>query len=99
MIVSVDVENTSDVAPDEGVQVYTHQQTGTSVRPVRELKGFKRVSLASHPKRSLQFTLSETELTYWSSATGSWVEDASQFDVWAGDDATATLHGIFSVLP
>lgn len=99
VIVSVDVENTSDVAADEVVQVYTHQQTGTSTRPVRELKGFQRVSLAPHQKKSLQFTLSETELTYWSTATGSWVEDASQFDVWAGDDATATLHGIFSVLP
>jgi len=99
LIVSVDVENSSDIAGDEVVQLYTHQQTGTSSRPVRELKGFQRIQLEPHQKRSVQFSLGNQERTYWSSATKSWVSDASQFDVWAGDDANASLHGTFSVLP
>lgn len=97
--VSVDVENTSGVAGDEVVQLYMHQQYGTSSRPVRELKGFSRVSLSPHEKKTIHFALGKDERIYWSSATRSWVEDASQFDLWAGGDSTATLHGAFAVLP
>ncbi len=97
--VSVDVENTSDLAADEVVQLYLHQQYGTSSRPVRELKGFKRVPLAPHEKKTVQFVLSKEDRTYWSSATRSWIEDPSQFDVWVGEDSAAKLHEAFSVLP
>ncbi|MGO9337841.1 MAG: beta-glucosidase BglX [Terracidiphilus sp.] len=97
--VSVDVENTSDVAADEVVQLYVHQQYGTSSRPVRELKGFKRVSLSPHEKKSVQFTLTKADRTYWSSATRSWIEDVSRFDVWVGGDSSTTLHGSFDVRP
>ena len=97
--VSVDVENTSEIAADEVVQLYLHQQYGTSSRPVRELKGFQRVSMAPHEKKTLRFTLSKEDRTYWSSATRSWIEDSSLFDVWAGGGSLATLHGSFSVTP
>ena len=97
--VSVDVENTSEAAADEVVQLYIHQQYGTSSRPVRELKGFRRVLLSPHEKKSVHFTLTKNDREYWSSATKSWVVDASQFDVWVGGDSTASLHGAFSVLP
>ncbi len=97
--VSVDVENTSDVAADEVTQLYIHQQHGTSSRPVRELKGYRRISLAPHEKKTIQFRLDKQERTYWSSAIRSWVEDASQFDVWVGGDSTGTLHETFEVVP
>ena len=95
--VSVDVENTSDSSGDEVVQLYMHQQYGTSSRPVRELKGFNRISLAPHQKQTVQFTINKQDLTYWSSATRSCVEDASKFDIWVGADSTAKLHETFSV--
>jgi beta-glucosidase len=79
------------------VQLYIHQKYGTSSRPVRELKGFERVSLAPHERKTIEFTLTPRDLTYWSSATHSWVEDAAPFDVWAGGDSTATIHSNFAV--
>jgi len=94
---SVDVENTGDLAAEEVVQLYIHQKYGTSSRPVRELKGFERVSLAPHERKTIEFTLTPRDLTYWSSATHSWVEDAAPFDVWAGGDSTATIHSNFAV--
>ena len=97
--VAVNVENTSDVPGDEVVQLYVHQQYGTSSRPVRELKGFNRVSLAAHGKETVRFTLAADDLTYWSSATKSWIEDASTFDVWAGGNSSADLHGSLIVVP
>jgi len=96
--VAVDVENTSDVSGDEVVQLYIHQQYGSSSRPVRELKGFRRVSLHAHEKETVKLLLTKDELTYWSSATKTWIQDASIFDVWAGGDSTAALHDTFAVV-
>jgi len=97
--VSVDVENTSDVPGDQVVQLYIHQQFGTSSRPVRELKGFRRVPLSPHERMTVRFSLSKEDRAYWSAATKSWVNDVSQFDVWVGGDSTATLHETFATIP
>ena len=97
--VSVDVENTGGVAGDEVAQLYIHQQSGSTSRPVRELKGFERVALASHEKKTIHFSLGNDELTYWSTATKSWVEEPAAFDVWAGGDSTAQLHANFTIAP
>jgi beta-glucosidase len=97
--VSVDVENTSDVPGDQVVQLYLHQQFGTSSRPVRELKGFRRVPLSPHQKKTVQFTLTKEDRAYWSSATMSWINDVSSFDVWVGGDSTASLHDDFATAP
>ena len=97
--VSAQVENSSDVAGDEVVQLYLHQQYGSSSRPVRELKGFRRVSLKPHETQTVEFNLSKDDLTYWSSAMRSPVQDTSDFEVWVGGDSDADLKGSFSVRP
>ena len=51
--VSVEVTNTGDREADEVVQLYLHQRHGTASRPVRELKGFQRVTLAAGESRTL----------------------------------------------
>ena len=95
--VKVSVTNTGKVSADEVVQLYLHQQYGTSSRPVRELKGFQKVALAPQEKRQLTFTISSAERTYWSSVTRNWTEDPSVFDVWVGEDSDASLHSTFQV--
>jgi beta-glucosidase len=96
--VAVDVENTSDVSGDQVVQLYILQQYGSSSRPVRELKGFRRISLRGHEKETVKLVLTKDDLTYWSSATRSWIQDAAVFDVWAGGDSAAALHASFAVV-
>jgi beta-glucosidase len=95
--VSVDVQNTGSVPGDEVVQVYIHQQSGSASRPVRQLKGFEKVSLAPGEKKTLHFTLGKDELTYWSPSEKTWVLEPAVFDVWAGDDSTASLHASLEV--
>jgi beta-glucosidase len=97
--VNVDVENTGAIAADEVAQLYIHQQYGSTSRPVRELKGFQRISLAPHEKKTVHFFLGNDELTYWSTAKRAWVEEPSTFDIWVGGDSTATLHANFNVVP
>lgn len=97
MDVSVDVENTGASTADEVAQLYIHQQYGSTSRPVRELKGFQRFTLAAHEKKTVHFSIGKEELTYWSTAKKTWVEEASKFDVWVGGNSNATLHGDFVV--
>lgn len=99
MDVTADVENTGTVAGDEVVQLYVHQRAGSASRPIRELKGFERVTLQPGQQKTIHFSLGKKELTYWSSGTRSWVEEPEEFDVWVGNDSTAKLHSSFHVVP
>jgi beta-glucosidase len=95
--VSVDVTNTSDREADEVVQLYIHQRHGSASRPVRELKGFRRITVAAGGSTTVEFTVGPDERRYWSAAARDWVADASTFDVWVGGDSTATLAATFEV--
>jgi beta-glucosidase len=97
--VSVEVANTGAAAGDEVVQLYVHQRAGSDSRPVRELKGFRRIGLKPGETQTVAFSLGPDELRYWSTSQGKWVQDAAAFDVWVGSDSTATLHANLEVLP
>ena len=94
---TVTVANTGKVAADEVVQLYLHQRYGSASRPVRELKGFRRVSLQPGQKQDVSFSVGHDERNYWSAAKKGWVVEPSDFDVWVGDSSLATLHDSFSV--
>ena len=96
--VSVDVTNAGPIAADEVVQLYLHQRHGATSRPVRELKAFRRVTVAPRQTQTVRFTLDSASRRYWDSESRSWVEDASNFDLWAGEDSTAPLHTTFAVV-
>ncbi|MFD1611480.1 beta-glucosidase BglX [Sphingomonas tabacisoli] len=95
--VSVDLTNTGKVTADEVAQLYIHQRSGTAARPVRELKGFQRVTLKPGEMRTLRFRLGPNELRYWNAAARGWVIDASTFDVAVGGDSTSPFIASFEV--
>jgi len=95
--VTVDAKNSGKRSGAEVVQLYIHQKSGGASRPVRELKGFEKVALAPGETKTLRFQLSPNELRYWNSTSRGWVEDASDFDLWAGSDSRASLHANFKV--
>jgi beta-glucosidase len=97
--VSVDVTNDGARQADAVAQVYIHQRAGSASRPVRELKGFERVTLSPGAQKSVHFTLGPKELQFWSPAERRWVVEPEQFDVWAGEDSAATLHAEFRLTP
>ena len=97
MPVSIDLKNTGTRTADDVAQLYIHQRYGTAARPVRELKGFERVTLAPGETRTVRFMLKPEDLAYWASATRSFVQDQTTFDVFVGDDSTAPLTGRFDV--
>jgi len=96
--VTVDVKNTGPRSGDEVVQLYIHQQAGGASRPIRELKGFERVTLAAGETKTVHLKLGPNELRYWNAAARDWVQDAENFDVWVGGDSSASLHSTFRVM-
>ena len=90
--VSVDVTNTGKVPGDAVAQVYIHQRAGSASRPVRQLKGFRRITLGPGEKQTLKFPLGNDELSFWSPQTKVWAVEPGTFDVWVGEDSTANLH-------
>ncbi len=98
LTVRVDVSNTGPLAGDEVAQLYIHQRWGSDSRPMRELKGFERITLQPGETKTVSFRLGPDELSYWSTNAGRWVQDAAAFDLWVGADSLATLHAEFEVI-
>jgi beta-glucosidase len=99
MTVSIDVQNTGKVTGDQVVQLYTHQRSGSSSRPVRELKGFRRITLKPGERKMVELKLDTNELGFWSPQTHKWSIEPGTFDLWMGTDSTANEHTTFEVLP
>jgi beta-glucosidase len=97
MVVTVDLTNTGPVASDEIAQLYIHRRFGSSARPIRELKGFQRVTLNAGETQTIAFDLSGEDLTYWSAASGDWVQDETIIDLFVGGSSAAELTTSFEV--
>jgi len=95
--VSFEVKNVSRRAGDEVAQVYIKDEAGSETRPVRELKGFQRVTLAPGESRVLTFELGPEELG-WHYAKGFAVEPG-RFKVYAGNSSSGGLEASFEVVP
>lgn len=96
--VSAEVRNTGKVQADEVVQLYI-REIGTSVaRPVRELKGFRRITLAPGESQKVEFTLSREELKFWNVDMKDVVEPA-QVSVWVAPDSAQGTPTQFTITP
>jgi beta-glucosidase len=81
--VSAIVQNAGSRAGDEIVQLYIRLQGTTVARPVRELKGFRRISLAPGESKRVEFSLGHDELAFWNINMQNAVEPAN-VTVWIG---------------
>ncbi|HEX3303501.1 MAG TPA: glycoside hydrolase family 3 C-terminal domain-containing protein, partial [Thermomicrobiales bacterium] len=95
--VSVTVTNSGPRAGDEVAQLYISQRYGSASRPVRELKGFQRLSLAAGESQTLRFSLGPDELRYWNAASKDWFIDVTAIDVFVGSDSTADQTDSFMI--
>ncbi|HVF30822.1 MAG TPA: glucoamylase family protein, partial [Pyrinomonadaceae bacterium] len=96
--VSVDVENTGRRAGDEVVQLYIHDVAATVTRPVRELRGFKRVTLQPGQKQRVEFTLGPSDLGFLGRDMKPVVEPGS-FVIYTGTSSVGGLQTTLEVGP
>jgi len=84
--VSVEVENVGHIAGDEVVQLYIRDVAASVTRPVRELKGFQRITLRPGEKRRLEFTLGPEQLGFYDRQMR-FVVEAGEFKVMVGNSS------------
>lgn len=95
--VSVDVQNVGKRDGDEVVQLYIHDVAASVTRPVKELRGFRRISLKAGEKRKIEFTLTPKELSFYDRALKPVVEPG-EFQVFVGTSSDSGLQTDFEVV-
>ena len=89
--ISVEVTNTGKVRGDEVVQLYIRQEFSSVTRPVKELRGFRRISLEPGESKTVKFTLGPDELAYLNRDMHRVVEPGT-FKIMAGGNSVELIE-------
>lgn len=94
--ISVVVCNTADVAADEVIQLYVRDPVAAVSRPVRELRGFRRVAFAPGEAKRIRFALTPAQLAFWDA--GRWRIQSGAVQVMIGaSSADIRARGQFTI--
>ena len=95
IVVKATVSNTGDMDADEIVQLYVRDRVGSITRPVKELKGYKRVHIKKGENAEIEFIIHGDDLSFFNGRET--LTEAGQFDVWLGTNSNEGLHGEFII--
>ena len=96
--VAVTLTNTGDRQGEEVAQLYIWDKVASVVRPIRELKGFEKVSLDAGDSKRVTFTLTEDHLGFYN-ASGTYVVEPGTFEIFVGGSSDAQLSQTVSWSP
>ena len=94
----VTVKNTGDAAGCEVVQMYIRDDYSDVVRPVKELKGFRKVELAPGEEQEVTFYITEEDLRYYR-LDGTFGSEPGTFTVMIGNSSTTENSAVFTLTP
>ncbi|KOH43205.1 beta-glucosidase [Sunxiuqinia dokdonensis] len=77
------------------VQLYIRDRFGSVTRPVKQLKGYKKVSLKPGESTQVSLTLTAKDLEFFNGK--GYVIEPGDFDVWVGTNSVEGLHGELSI--
>ena len=86
VIASVNVKNTGNYEAKETVQLYIHDVYSTSTRPVKELRGFEKISLKPGESRTVEFRINAETLSYFNHEL-EWVCEEGDYEIMIGPDS------------
>ncbi|MDR1556415.1 MAG: glycoside hydrolase family 3 C-terminal domain-containing protein [Tannerellaceae bacterium] len=84
LTISVKVKNTGDRDGEEVVQLYVSFPNSKVIRPIRQLKGFKRIMIPGNESKTIRFELNANELAYWDNEKDQFVIEAGKVDIMVG---------------
>lgn len=93
--VKAKVANTGDMDADEIVQLYIRDRVGSITRPIKELKGFKRIHLKKGEQADIEFNLKGEDLAFFNGKVTA--TESGKYDVWVGTNSNEGLRGEFIV--
>ncbi len=96
LTVSVEVENIGRRLGDEVVQLYLRDVAASVTRPVKELKGFQRITLPPGKNQRVEFTLTSEHLGFWN-RENRFVVEPGDFKVTVGNSSEGGLEASFTV--
>jgi beta-glucosidase len=85
--VSIQVKNIGTRAGKEIVQLYVSDKEASLPRPVKELKGFTKVELKPGETKTIGFTLSDRDFSFYNPYLGKWVAEAGEFEILIGSSS------------
>ena len=95
--ISAELSNTGNYTAEEVVQLYIRDLVGSVTRPVKELKGFKKIKLNPGEKKKIVFTLNTDDLAFYNRKMKLTTEPG-KFHVWIGESSDADLWTEFEIL-
>ncbi|MCF7885076.1 MAG: beta-glucosidase BglX [Candidatus Marinimicrobia bacterium] len=97
LTVSVDLTNTGERKGKETVQLYIRDMVGTYSRPIKELKGFKKVALKPGQTKTVQFEINKDKLSYYN-AQYEQIYEPGEFEIMVGGNSVDLLTTKFELL-
>ena len=97
IIVSVTVANSGKYKGKEVVQLYTRDLYGSLTRPLKELKGFKMVELEPGESKTVNFTIDNSLLKYYT-VNKKWESESGDFNVYIGGDSNVEVFKKFKLI-
>lgn len=89
--IELTVKNSGKVAGDEVIQLYIHDVSSEIDRPIKELKGFKKLSLKPGESKIAKFKIDKKALSYYDVKSKSWVVESGDFEVLIGNSSKNIL--------
>ena len=96
VVAEVTVTNSGKVAGKEVVQMYLQDVVGSTTRPLRELKGFEKISLAPGESKTVQFEITPELMSHYNSAL-EFVAEPGEFIVYIGTDSRTKNAASFTL--
>lgn len=82
--VTVDVKNVGKVSGKEIVQLYVSDRESRVIRPLKELKGFEKLSLEPGEQKTAEFILDKRSFAYYNTEISDWHVESGEFDIMVG---------------
>ncbi|MDH4125372.1 MAG: glycoside hydrolase family 3 C-terminal domain-containing protein [Gammaproteobacteria bacterium] len=95
--ISAQLKNTGDVPAFETAQLYVRDVVGNVTRPVRELKGFRKVRLDPGQETRVEFRLHTDDLAFFG-RDNTLIVEPGEFHAWIGGSSDADLRVVFHVV-
>jgi len=93
LTVTAKVTNSGSMDADEIVQFYIRDRVGSITRPIKELKGYRRLRINKGETAEVEFTLTAADLAFFNGKET--VTEPGKFDVWIGPSSDEGLHSDF----
>jgi beta-glucosidase len=95
LTITANIKNVGGYLAEDVAQLYIRDLVGSIVRPVKELKGFKRVRLNPGEEKQIEFVIHSKDLEFHNGEE--WVIEQGEFHVWVGNSSKAQLMSKFEL--